>query len=212
MFVSLAHHPNVEVLLVQVLDEQAGGVAAGVGADLGGAGAGIKEQQDEGAVAEGSGAAVGTLAFAGAGVGLAAFAGFEEGLDVGAAERLDDGLLGLGWDDGADDVVIGQALFDGPGPQCGEADVDVTNGLIGEAARGTGGDAGGGDGPGAEVGEEAADVVGGDVGQGGVSDEGLEFGEAVGVVGDGFDAEVAGASIEEVALDGLGKGYFCFHP
>jgi len=66
--VALAHHRDVAIALVKVADEKTGGTFARFHTDLGGAGAGIKEQEDEGAVAVGGGAAVNTLALAGPGV------------------------------------------------------------------------------------------------------------------------------------------------
>jgi len=92
----------------------------------------------------------------------------------------------------------------GPGPQRRKAGVDVEDRLFAERPDGSGSNTGGRSG-GGQVGQEFANVIGGDAGQGRVfSQESLEFAEAVGIIGDGVDTQVAGAGVEQVAGDGLG--------
>lgn len=110
LFLPFAGDFDVAVALVHILDEEAGGAVAGVGAEFGGADAGIEEKQDDGPVAVGGGAGVSTLAFAGAGIGLGAGADGEQRFNILPAQRLDGGLFGARWFDDADDVVFDQAL------------------------------------------------------------------------------------------------------
>jgi len=203
-FIAFAKDRDLEIALVQMLDAQAGSLAAGIGGQLGGAEASISEQEDDGAIAAGGGAGVGTFALARPDVGLGAVAGGEHRFDILARIGVDGTLLELGAIYGADDVVGGEVFFDGPGPERAEGDVMVVDSLVGEGAGRAGDGAVGGDGCGGEVLEEAADVVGGDFGQGDVAEIVLEAVEDLEVGSDGARAEAAGVGIEEVALDGLG--------
>ncbi len=160
--------------------------------------AGVEEQEDDEAIAEGGGAAVGGFAFAGAGVGTGAIAGLQHGVDVGAGVvGQDGGFFGLGTVDGAQDVPVDHVLGDGPGPEGGEAGVVVQCGFVADAVL---------------AGQETADVVGGDAGQGGiVGQEVCEFVEGGGVVAQGVPAEATGAGVEQVAVDGIGQGDLVVH-
>ena len=170
-------------------------------AEFAGADAGVEEQVDDGLVADAGGPGVGAFAFAGAGVGAGGLAEVEHGLNVVLGEGDDGALFGPGAGYGADDVLVGEALFGGPGPARGEGGVDVEDGFFGEGFGGTGGDAGGGDGSLAEVGEEGVDLLGGDLIEEGVAEEPVED-VLVGV--EGVGGELLGAFLQDESLDGLG--------
>lgn len=138
-FGSFAEDAQAPVSKVEVVD-------AG-GAEFGGAQAGVEQEQEYGAVALCVGEGVGGGTFARAGVGF----GFAEGADHKAQVRFgigDDGALLLAWAfDLMEGVRIGVAVFDGPGPEGGQAGVVVEAGFLGEVGVGD---------------EEALDVLGGD--------------------------------------------------
>jgi len=112
-------------------------------AEFADADAGVEEEEEDGAIAEGAACGQLGLCVGAALPGRGERGGVEELLDLVAAERFDDGRLGLRRVDALDDVVGGVAFFDGPGPEAAEAGVDIADGFGGEGARGPFGDAGG---------------------------------------------------------------------
>jgi len=119
------------------------------------------------------------------------------------AEWLDGGLFDGGRFDGSDDVARDNVFRRGPGPEGREGDVVIADGFLGEDAGRTWRDTVGGHAAASQIGEKAAHVVGFDGGDGHIADVVLEAMEDVDIVGDGAWRELARASVQQVAFDGL---------
>lgn len=187
------------------------GVDDAEAAELGGAHAGVEQDEDETAVAQCGAAGALLDALAGALVGFGLVAGGEQSLDVVLAVGDDGGLFGPRPLDVVQDVAGGVAFADGPGPECRQAGVDVEGLLFADGADPAVDDGRGG----GQAGEETAHVVGGDGGEVGIrnrmgriyridGDVILEFPERVLIVGEGVRAEAARTCVELVAEYCLG--------
>jgi len=108
-------HEDAIASHVEIVDAQV--------AQLGGADAGVEEDEQDAAIPVGDG---GELLFADGSPGFLLVANGKQGLDFGLGEGVYDGLAGAGRLDGADDVGGDEFLLGSPAPEGGEVRIAVT--------------------------------------------------------------------------------------